>query len=229
MRQNCNKTAEKVLNYKDLTTEIQSMWNVKTKVIGIRIGGNWNHLRITQKISDQHIWEARHQELQKTAILGIAHTSRSINVKVFIMGNSITCTTYCNLRIAATLYDLETWYFPSIYLQIPRIKDDHDDDDDNNNRCPQGTIHETCNSEDLSMYANQIHLHSTICSSYFTFRDVCKIILKTDYMPRNVCTQSVSHWKYFREILCWGLLLKSVHQIRFYSKSDTIRYKVVQI
>ena len=39
MRQNCNKTAEKVLNYKDLTTEIQSMWNVKTKVIGIRIGG----------------------------------------------------------------------------------------------------------------------------------------------------------------------------------------------
>ena len=77
------------------------------------------------------------------------------------------------------------------------------------------TIHEAGSSEDLSMYANQIHLHSTICSSYFTSRDVCKIILKTDYMPRNVCRQSVSHWKYFREILYWGLLLKSVDQIRF--------------
>jgi hypothetical protein len=58
MRQNCDKTAEKLLNYKDLTTEIQPMWNVKTKVIGFITGGNWNHLRITYKISDQHTWEA---------------------------------------------------------------------------------------------------------------------------------------------------------------------------
>jgi len=30
--------AEKILKYKDLTTEIQSMWNVKTKVIPVIIG-----------------------------------------------------------------------------------------------------------------------------------------------------------------------------------------------
>ena len=32
------KDAEKILKYKDLTTEIQCMWNVKTKVIPVIIG-----------------------------------------------------------------------------------------------------------------------------------------------------------------------------------------------
>ena len=113
------------------------------------------------------------------------------------MGNSNTCTIYCNLKIAAKFYGLETWFVPGIHLQIPCIKNDDDDDDDddnnnnnnnNNNRCPQCTIHETGNSEDLSIYANQIRVHSTTLSSHFTSRDVWKTILKTDYMPRNVCT-----------------------------------------
>jgi hypothetical protein len=32
------KEAEKILKYKDLTIEIQHMWNVKTKVIPVIIG-----------------------------------------------------------------------------------------------------------------------------------------------------------------------------------------------
>jgi hypothetical protein len=32
------KEAEKILKYKDLTIEIQSMWNVKTKVTPVIIG-----------------------------------------------------------------------------------------------------------------------------------------------------------------------------------------------
>jgi hypothetical protein len=31
------KEAERILNYKDLTTEIQHMWNVKTNVIPVTI------------------------------------------------------------------------------------------------------------------------------------------------------------------------------------------------
>lgn len=78
MRQNCDKTAKKILNYKDLTTEIQSMWNVRTKVIGIRIGGNWNHLRINQKISDQHTWETRHQGTTKKQSYWALHILREV-------------------------------------------------------------------------------------------------------------------------------------------------------
>jgi hypothetical protein len=33
------KEAEKILTYKDLTIETQRMWNVKTKVIPVIIGG----------------------------------------------------------------------------------------------------------------------------------------------------------------------------------------------
>jgi len=37
--------AEKILKYKDLTIEIQCMWNVKTKVIPVIIRGDWDYLK----------------------------------------------------------------------------------------------------------------------------------------------------------------------------------------
>jgi len=48
------KEAEKILKYKDLTTEIQRMWNVKTKVITVIIGGDWNCSKFIQKIREQN-------------------------------------------------------------------------------------------------------------------------------------------------------------------------------
>jgi uncharacterized membrane protein len=48
------KEAEKILKYKELTTEIQRIWNVKTKVIPVIMGGDWDYFKIIQKIREQH-------------------------------------------------------------------------------------------------------------------------------------------------------------------------------
>jgi hypothetical protein len=43
------KEAEKILKYKDLTTEIQHMWNVKTRVIPVIIGAKGTILKLFRK------------------------------------------------------------------------------------------------------------------------------------------------------------------------------------
>ena len=45
------KAAKKILKHKDLITEIQRRWNVTTKMIPVITKGNWNHLKIVQKIT----------------------------------------------------------------------------------------------------------------------------------------------------------------------------------
>jgi hypothetical protein len=46
------KEAEKILKYKDLTTEIQRMWNAR--VITSSNWSDWDHFQISQKILEQH-------------------------------------------------------------------------------------------------------------------------------------------------------------------------------
>ena len=53
--------AEKILkySYKDLIIETQRMWNAKAKAILANNRGDWNHLKITQTIPEQHNGKAR--------------------------------------------------------------------------------------------------------------------------------------------------------------------------
>ena len=70
------KAAEKILKYEDPTTEIQRMWNVKTKAIPV-ITGATGTVSKSFRIYVSNI-PGKHEvmELQKTAILGTAHTLR---------------------------------------------------------------------------------------------------------------------------------------------------------
>ena len=72
------KEAEKILKYKDLTIEIQRMWNVKTKVIPVIKGAIRTISKSFRKYVSNIPGKHEVKELQKTAILGTAHT-RSVN------------------------------------------------------------------------------------------------------------------------------------------------------
>ena len=65
--------AGKILKYKDLTTEVQSMWKVKTRVIPVIIGATGTISKSFRKYTSNIPGNHEVKELQKTAILGTAH------------------------------------------------------------------------------------------------------------------------------------------------------------
>ena len=68
------KEAEKILKYKDHTVETQRKWNVKTKVIPVIIGATGTISKSFRKYVSNIPGKHEVKELQKTAILGTAHT-----------------------------------------------------------------------------------------------------------------------------------------------------------
>jgi hypothetical protein len=72
------KEVEKILKYKDLTTEIQRMWNVKTRVIPAIIGATGTISKSFRKYASKIPGNHEVRELQKTAILGTAHILRKV-------------------------------------------------------------------------------------------------------------------------------------------------------
>ena len=67
------KEAEKILKYKDLTIEIQRVWNVKTKAIPVIIRATGTISKSFRKYASNITRKHEVKELQKTAILGTAH------------------------------------------------------------------------------------------------------------------------------------------------------------
>ena len=72
------KEIEKILKYKDLTIEIQRVWNVKTKVIPVIIGATGTISKSFRKYVSNIPGKHEVEELQKTAILGTAHILRKV-------------------------------------------------------------------------------------------------------------------------------------------------------
>jgi hypothetical protein len=71
------KEAEKILKYKDITIEIQRMWNVK-RVIPVMIGATGTISKSFRKYVSDMPGNHDVKELQKTAILGTAHILQKV-------------------------------------------------------------------------------------------------------------------------------------------------------
>jgi len=69
---------KKILKYKDLTIEIQRMWNVKTKVISVIVGATGTISKSFRKYVSNIPGNHEVKKLQKTAILGTAHMLRKV-------------------------------------------------------------------------------------------------------------------------------------------------------
>ena len=72
------KEAENILKYKDLTIEMQRMWNVKTKVIPVIIGATGTISKSFRKYASKMPGNHEVKELLKTSILGTAHILRKV-------------------------------------------------------------------------------------------------------------------------------------------------------
>jgi hypothetical protein len=72
------KEAEKILDYNDLIIKIQRTWNVETKVTPIILGATGNISKSFRKYLSSIPGKHDIKELQKTAVLGTAHTLRKV-------------------------------------------------------------------------------------------------------------------------------------------------------
>jgi Holliday junction resolvasome RuvABC endonuclease subunit len=72
------KEAEKILKYKDLTIEIQRMWNVKTRVIPVISGVTGTISKSFRKYMSTIPGHYEFKELQTSAKLGTAHILRKV-------------------------------------------------------------------------------------------------------------------------------------------------------
>ena len=68
------KEAEKILEYADLTIEIQRMWDLKMKVMSSNNRENWNHLKFIHKTLEQYTGRAENQGTTENKPYWAPHT-----------------------------------------------------------------------------------------------------------------------------------------------------------
>ena len=111
------KEPEKILNYKDLITEIQRMWNVKAKVIPVIIGATGTISKSLRQYLSYVPGKRTIKELQKQPYWALHNTTVRASVKVnniFHGRNNTTCSNNCKYKTAATLYTLAIWFVSGI-------------------------------------------------------------------------------------------------------------------
>jgi hypothetical protein len=72
------KGAENIVKYKDLTAEIQRVWNVKTNAIPVITGATGSISKSFTKYLSNIRGKHRIKDLQKTATLGTAYKVRKV-------------------------------------------------------------------------------------------------------------------------------------------------------
>jgi hypothetical protein len=75
---NNNNNNKKKLKYKNLSIEIQRMWNMKCFVIPVIIGATGIVSKSLQKYLETILGQHSIDSLQKTAILGTSHIIRKV-------------------------------------------------------------------------------------------------------------------------------------------------------
>jgi len=112
------KEAEKILKYKYLIIEIQPKWNMKAKVIQVKIGATGTISKSLRQYLSNITGKQEIKELQKQSHSGYStHITKSTNAveqNIFHGSNNITCSTKCIYKTVATLYTLETWFVSDI-------------------------------------------------------------------------------------------------------------------
>jgi len=67
------KKAKKIVKCKDLSIEVECLWNVKTKVTPVITGATGTISKLYRKYLSNVLGKHEIKELQKTALLGTAH------------------------------------------------------------------------------------------------------------------------------------------------------------
>jgi hypothetical protein len=107
------KDAEKILKYKELTVEIQCMWNVQTSMIPVIIGATGSISKSFRKYLSNVPGKHEIRKVQKTAILGTADI-----LQVGWDGSVVIATRYG--LVGSRIESRWGRYFP--HLSIPALE-----------------------------------------------------------------------------------------------------------